>query len=135
MLSWYPNSTLHCMLPMQPPMVTLKILPYTNVTLTFDFDFGLDHPVHGGYGWGSPIPRRRSNCQTKKLKSGHVSCNITWNWNCIIALHITDCPLIREGAPHQQTRKCLIIIKERRGKIDCGSQKGARQQDRLADQM
>jgi hypothetical protein len=30
-------------------MVTLKISPYTNVTLTFDFDFGLDHPVQGGY--------------------------------------------------------------------------------------
>jgi hypothetical protein len=30
------------------PMVTLKISPYTHVTLTFDF--GLDHPVHGGYG-------------------------------------------------------------------------------------
>jgi hypothetical protein len=32
------------------PMVTLKLSPYTNVTLTFDFDFGLDHPVHGGCG-------------------------------------------------------------------------------------
>jgi hypothetical protein len=32
------------------PMVILKMSPYTNVTLTFDFDFGLDHPVHGGYG-------------------------------------------------------------------------------------
>jgi hypothetical protein len=32
------------------PMVTLKTSPYTNVTLTFDFDFGLDRPVHGGYG-------------------------------------------------------------------------------------
>jgi hypothetical protein len=32
------------------PMVTLKMLPYTNVTLSFDFDLGLDHPVHGGYG-------------------------------------------------------------------------------------
>jgi hypothetical protein len=32
------------------PMVTLQISPYTNVTLTFDFDFRLDHPVHGGYG-------------------------------------------------------------------------------------
>jgi hypothetical protein len=31
------------------PMVTLKISPYTNVTLTSDFDFGLDHPVHEGY--------------------------------------------------------------------------------------
>jgi hypothetical protein len=41
------------------PMVTLKLSPYTNVTLTFDFDFGLDHPVYGGYGWGSPTPRRK----------------------------------------------------------------------------
>jgi hypothetical protein len=32
------------------PMVTLKMLPHVNVTLTFNFDFGLDHPVHGGYG-------------------------------------------------------------------------------------
>jgi hypothetical protein len=32
------------------PMVTLKISPYTNVILTFNFDFGLDHHVHGGYG-------------------------------------------------------------------------------------
>jgi hypothetical protein len=31
-------------------MVTLKISAYTNVTLTFDFDFGLDHPLHGGIG-------------------------------------------------------------------------------------
>jgi hypothetical protein len=31
-------------------MVTLKISPYTNVNLTFDFGFGLNHPVHGGYG-------------------------------------------------------------------------------------
>jgi hypothetical protein len=28
----------------------LEISPCTNVALTFDFDFGLDHPVHGGYG-------------------------------------------------------------------------------------
>jgi hypothetical protein len=32
------------------PMVTLTISPCSNVTLTFDFDFGLDRPVHGGYG-------------------------------------------------------------------------------------
>jgi hypothetical protein len=51
-------------------MVTLKISPCTNVTLTFDIDFGLDHPVHGGYRWGSPTPISRSNCQTNKLKSG-----------------------------------------------------------------
>jgi hypothetical protein len=40
-------------------MVTLKISPYTNVTLTLDFDFGLDHPVRGRYGWGSHTPRRK----------------------------------------------------------------------------
>jgi hypothetical protein len=32
------------------PMITLKISPCTNATLTSDFDFGLDHPVHWGYG-------------------------------------------------------------------------------------
>jgi hypothetical protein len=30
-------------------MVSLKISLYTNVTLTFDFDFGLCHSVHLGY--------------------------------------------------------------------------------------
>jgi hypothetical protein len=35
MLSWYPNSTMHCMFTMEPSQwLTLKILPYTNVTLT-----------------------------------------------------------------------------------------------------
>jgi hypothetical protein len=41
------------------PMVTLKISPYTELTLTLDFDFGLDRPVHGGYGRGSPTQRRK----------------------------------------------------------------------------
>jgi hypothetical protein len=31
-------------------MVTLKISFYTNVTLSFDFDFGLDHPGDMGEG-------------------------------------------------------------------------------------
>jgi hypothetical protein len=35
------------------PMVRLKISPYTNITLTFDFDFGLEHPVHGDMGEGA----------------------------------------------------------------------------------
>jgi hypothetical protein len=39
------------------PMVTLKILTYTNMALTFDF--GLDHLIHEGYGWGRPTPRRK----------------------------------------------------------------------------
>jgi hypothetical protein len=34
--------------------------------------------------------------------------------------------IVREGAPHQQTRNCLKkIIKERMGKIGRGSQMGA----------
>jgi hypothetical protein len=54
------------------PMVTLTISPYTNVTLTSDFDSGLDHPVHGGNGGGHPIRRRNKVTVTqKKIKSGH----------------------------------------------------------------
>jgi hypothetical protein len=41
------------------PMVTLQISPYSNVTFIFAFDFGLDHPVHGGYGSVCPTPRRK----------------------------------------------------------------------------
>jgi hypothetical protein len=41
--------------------------------------------------------------------------------------------LVKEGAPHQQTRNCLKIIKERRGKIGRGTQMGAWHQYRLAD--
>jgi hypothetical protein len=53
-------------------MVTLKISAYTNVTLTFDFDFGLDHPVDGGYGWGRPTWRRKKVIvKQRELKSGH----------------------------------------------------------------
>jgi hypothetical protein len=52
-------------------MVTLQISPYTNVTLIFYFDFGLDHPVHGDMGEGPYTEKRESNCQTKKLKSGY----------------------------------------------------------------
>jgi hypothetical protein len=38
--------------------------------------------------------------------------------------------LVREGAPHQQTRNCLKIIKEIRPEICRGSQMGAWHQDR-----
>jgi hypothetical protein len=41
--------------------------------------------------------------------------------------------LVREGVLHQQTRNCLKIIKERMGKIGCGSQMGARHPDGLAE--
>jgi hypothetical protein len=40
-------------------MVTLKISPFTNVTLTFDFGFGLDILFMGDMGEGAlrPAPR------------------------------------------------------------------------------
>jgi hypothetical protein len=105
------------------PMVTLKISPCTNVTLTFEFDFGLDHLVHGRYGWGSPTPRRRSNCQTNKLKSGYgpqwgpaprrtsrqiVDSNVTWNWTCVIALQITDPSSRQRGRPTWKIKKVIV---------------------------
>jgi hypothetical protein len=53
-------------------MVT-EVSPYTNVTLIFYFDFGLDHPVHGGYGRGRPTRRRKKVIvKQRKLKSGGV---------------------------------------------------------------
>jgi hypothetical protein len=54
------------------PMVTLKISPYTNITLTFDFDFGLDYPVHGRYGRGSPTSKRKKVIvKQTKINSGN----------------------------------------------------------------
>jgi phosphoglycolate phosphatase-like HAD superfamily hydrolase len=35
------------------PMLALTISPYTNVTLAFDFNFGLDHPVQRDMGEGT----------------------------------------------------------------------------------
>jgi hypothetical protein len=52
-------------------MVKLQISPYTNMTSTFNFDLGLDHPVHGEYGWGRPTWRRKKvTAKQRKLKSG-----------------------------------------------------------------
>jgi hypothetical protein len=100
------------------PMVTLKISPCTRVTLTFDFDFGLDQPAQGGYGWGSLTPRRRSNCQTKKLKYGGpapertarqtVGRTVTWNLTCIIALQITDPSSRQRGRPTWKIKKVIV---------------------------
>jgi hypothetical protein len=99
------------------PMVTLTMAPCTNLTLTFDFYFVLDRPVHGGYGWGSPTPRKRSNCQTKKLKWGSaprrtgrqtVGRNVTWNWTCVIALQITDPTSRQRGRPTWKIKKVIV---------------------------
>jgi hypothetical protein len=125
-------------------MVTLRISPCTNMTLTFDF--GLDHPVQGGYGWGSSTQRRLSDCQTKKLKSGYVS---HWrpgtktNWptdrrsQCNLKLNLRHCtanyrPVLSSGrAPYMKNKerhchsdKCTIWSP---------APSEARYQDELAD--
>jgi hypothetical protein len=48
------------------PTVTLKISPYTDVTLTFDFDFGLDHPVHGDMDVGALHREERRKLSNKE---------------------------------------------------------------------
>jgi hypothetical protein len=44
------------------PIVTIKISPYINVTLTLDF--GLHHPVYGGYGWADLALEVRGDSNT-----------------------------------------------------------------------
>jgi hypothetical protein len=67
-----------------------------------------------------------------------VERNCDFYWVCLSIINIVHCAgdarqtlklqtrlPVREGAPHQQTRNCLKIIKERRGKIGRRSQMGA----------
>jgi hypothetical protein len=121
-------------------MVTLKISPCTDVTLGC-------HPVQGGYGWGSPTPRRRSNCQTKKLKCGYgaplggpasrrtgrqtVGRNVTWNWTCAIALQITDPSSRQKGRPTWKINK--EICHSNKCNIWSLAPKGVIRKDELAD--
>jgi hypothetical protein len=49
-------------------MVRLKISTYSNVTLTFDFDFGLDHFVHGDMGEGALHRKERKKLSNKEIK-------------------------------------------------------------------
>jgi hypothetical protein len=51
------------------PIVTLQISLYNNVTLTFDFDFGPDHPVHGGVGEGALHREERKQLSNKEIKT------------------------------------------------------------------
>jgi hypothetical protein len=99
------------------PMVTLKTSPCTIVTLTVDF--GLDHPVHEGYGWGSPTPRRRSNCQTKKLKSGYgpqwgPGTKTNWptdRWSqCNLKLNLRHCTANTDPSSRQRGKIKKVIV-------------------------
>jgi hypothetical protein len=104
------------------------------VTLTSDFDIGLDHSVHGGYGWRSPTPRIRSNCQTKKLKSGTKT-----NWptdrrsHCNLKLNLRHCTANYRPVLSSERALCMKNKDTNRHSNKCNiwsvSPKGARHQD------
>jgi hypothetical protein len=114
-------------------MVTLEMSPCTNVTLTFNFDNGLDHLVHGGYGWGSPTPGyephwrpctntnwstdRRSQCD---LKLSLRYC--TANYRPVLSSE--RAPYMRNKESNSHSNKCNIWSL---------APKGARHQHELAD--
>jgi hypothetical protein len=66
---------------------------------------------------------------------------VPWDWDprkAVLAMRRKNWKLktrllVREGAPHQQIRICLKIIKEIKRKIVRGFQMGAWHQERLAD--
>jgi hypothetical protein len=89
------------------PMVTLKILPYTNLTLTL--------------GWITPTPRRKEVIvKQRKLKSGHPGTKTNWpidrrsQYN--LNLNLCHCTanyrpvLSSEGVPYMKKK---IIITQR----------------------
>jgi hypothetical protein len=87
-------------------MVRLKYRP----ALTWLW-LGLDHPVHGGYGWGRPTPRRRSNCQTKKLISTKTNWPTDCRSQCNLKLNLRHCiancrpVLSSERAPYMKNKE------------------------------
>jgi hypothetical protein len=109
-------------------MVTLTISLYTNVTLTFDIGFGLDHPVHGGYGWGRHAWRRmKAIVKQRKLKSGHghhkgPDTKTNWptdrrsqynlTWTCVISLQITDPSSRQRGRPTWRRKKVIVTKRD-----------------------
>jgi hypothetical protein len=92
-------------------MVTLKISPCTNGTLTSDFDIGLDHPVHRGYGWGSSTLRRRSNFQTNWPTECRSQCNLKLHHctaNYRPALSSERAPYMKNKESNCHSNKCDI---------------------------
>jgi hypothetical protein len=74
--------------------------------------------------WHQHGPHRKHRFQYFLYFCMRIHCR---NWKLQTQL------LVREGVPHQQTRNCLRLFKERRGRIGRGSQMGTWHQDRLAD--
>jgi hypothetical protein len=106
------------------PVATLKISPYINVTLTFDFDFGLDHPVHGGYVCvRTTLKRKTVIVKQRKLKSGHghhwgAGTKTNWltdrrsqfnlNWNLRHCTANYRPVLSSERAPYMKRKKVIV---------------------------
>jgi hypothetical protein len=102
MLSWYPNSTLHCHASHAAlPMVALKCSPCTNVTLTLGWREDMGDMGEGAlYREDEPAPRRTGR-QT-------VGRTVTWNWTCLIALKITDPSSRQRGRPTWKIKKVSV---------------------------
>jgi hypothetical protein len=84
-------------------LITLKISPYINITLTFDFHFGLHHPVYGGYGWGDLAFQVGGVSDKTAIYAIYGSCATpTSEWlHCKLQTRL----LVREGALHEEERK------------------------------
>jgi hypothetical protein len=144
-------SKFHVALHASHAMVTLKISPCTDVTLTFHFDFWLwlwtGSPCRWRiYGWGSPTPRRRSNCQATKLKSRygpHWWPGTKTNWptdrrsQCNLKLNMHHCTanyrpaLSSERAPYMKNRESNSH--SNKCNIWSLAPKGAGHQDEMSD--
>jgi hypothetical protein len=96
----------------------------------------LDYPVPGGNKYRNLDLQVGGVLKIETIKYAHESRRThIWErlrWRCQAKIKLQTRLLVREGAPHQQTRNCLKINKERRKKIGRGSQMGAWHQDRLA---
>jgi hypothetical protein len=133
-----------------PPNVTLKISPCATVILTFYFDFWLwlwaGSLCSWGYGWGSSTPRKRSNCQTKELKSSygpHWGPGAKTNWpthrrsQCDLKLNLCHCTanyrsvLSSEKASYMKNEESNYH--SNKCNIWSPAPRGARHQDELAD--
>jgi hypothetical protein len=118
------------------------MLPFTNVTMTSDFDFGLDHPAHGGYGRGRPTRTQKVTVKERKLKCGHrphrgPGAKTNWRTDRNLNFNLCHCTenyrpvLSSERAPYMKKKESNCHSKK--CKICSLAPKWARHQDELVD--
>jgi hypothetical protein len=79
-----------------------NIIRTRNVTLTSDFDFGLDHPVPGGYKYRDLVLQVGRVSAEKAIYGSGFCSALTSTWlNCKLQTR----PLVREGTLHEEERK------------------------------